>query len=120
MYRNAWSDTADTFGVNPYSFLSPKFYSTKAAYIRAMYKKPVINIELQAEPWTEKPLKEASLEVQAQSMNPQMFEEGITFASKSGLGTYYFWGTEWWYWMKTKQNKPEIWDIAKEHFSTEG
>ncbi|MEN9920718.1 MAG: hypothetical protein RL538_611 [Candidatus Parcubacteria bacterium] len=116
MYRNAWNSTTETFGLNPYSFLSPKFYSTKATYIRTAYKKPVISIELQAEPWTEKPLKEASLEAQAQSMNPQMFQEGVAFASKTGLGTYYFWGVEWWYWMKTTHNKPEIWNQARTLF----
>jgi hypothetical protein len=49
-------------------------------------------------------------------MNPKMFNEGVVFASKTGLGTYYFWGTEWWYWMKTKHNQPEIWNQATKLF----
>jgi len=26
------------------------------------------------------------------------------------------WGGEWWYWMKEKQNQPEIWQEAKKLF----
>ena len=32
------------------------------------------------------------------------------------LKEFYLWGAEWWYWMKEKQNKPEIWDEAKKLF----
>lgn len=116
MYRSAWSESTETFGINPYSFLTPKFYKTKAAYIKAVYNKPVINIELQAEPWASKPLREASLAEQAESMNPTLFRENIAFASQSGLGTYYFWGVEWWYWMKTNHRQPAIWNEAKQLF----
>ncbi len=118
MYRSTWNSTVETFGVNPYSFLSPTFYATKAAYIQKVYGKPVINIELQAEPWTEKPLREATLAAQAQSMNLQMFRENVAFAKQSGLGTYYFWGVEWWYWMKTTHQQPEIWNEAATLFRT--
>lgn len=112
MYRSSWNSTEETFGVNPYSFLTPQFYTTKAEIIKRYYKKPVISIELQAEPWTAKPLAESSLEVQAMSMNPELFRENIEFAKQAKLGTYYFWGAEWWYWMKTKHDQPEIWNDA--------
>jgi len=112
LYRNTWNQTKETFGINPYSFLTPSFYATKAALIRQVYDKPVISVELQAEPWASRPLIEASLEEQAESMNKDLFRENIAFAQAAGLGTYYFWGTEWWYWMKTKHNQPEIWHEA--------
>ncbi len=117
MYRSSWNQAQKTFGINPYSFLMPEFYSTKAKIIRQYYNKPVISIELQAEPWTAKPLNESSLDVQAKSMNPELFKENVAFAKEAGLGTYYFWGAEWWYWMKTKQNQPEIWNEAKTLFA---
>lgn len=112
MYRSTWNNAEETFGLNPYSFLAPQFYSAKALYIRQIYNKPVINIELQAEPWTAKPLRESKLEIQEQSMNPELFKENVIFAQEAGLGTYYFWGAEWWYWMKVEQGKPEIWNLA--------
>jgi hypothetical protein len=113
LYRNTWNKTEETFGINPYAFLAPEFYATKAALITQVYGKPVISIELQAEPWASRPIMEASLEEQAESMNPDLFRENIAFARLAGLGTYYFWGTEWWYWMKTTHNQPEIWNEAK-------
>jgi hypothetical protein len=112
MYRSSWDATEKTFGLNPYTFLTPEFYSAKAAYIQSMYQKPVIGIELQAEPWASKGLAEAPLSEQALSMNPELFKENILFAREAGLGGYYFWGAEWWYWMKTKHNQPEIWNEA--------
>ncbi|MBP6924057.1 MAG: beta-galactosidase [Candidatus Pacebacteria bacterium] len=118
MYRSTWNGAEETFGVNPYSFLAPQFYYAKASYIKQVYKKPVISIELQAEPWTAKPLRESKLEIQEQSMNPDLFKENVLFAKEAGLGTYYFWGVEWWYWMNTVHNKPEIWNLAKEIFAT--
>ena len=35
---------------------------------------------------------------------------------KTGLDTFYLWGVEWWYWMKTAQNQPAIWTEAKTLF----
>ncbi len=111
-YRSTWNTSEETFGVNPYTFLSPKFYASKAAFIRNVYQKPVINVELQAEPWTSVHLKEASLEEQALSMNPELFKENVQFAKETGLGTFYFWGAEWWYWMMVEHDNPEIWNQA--------
>lgn len=117
MYRSSWTASEKTFGLNPYTFLTPDFYAAKAAYIKQVYDKPVISIELQAEPWASKGLAEASLAEQALSMNPELFKENVEFARQVGLGAYYFWGAEWWYWMKTKNNQPEIWNEAKVVFS---
>ncbi len=117
MYRSSWEATESTFGLNPYTFLTPEFYKAKAAFIENFYGKPVISVELQAEPWTSVGLAEAGLEEQAQSMNPELFSENVEFAKQAGLGAYYFWGAEWWYWMKTKHNQPEIWDKAIVLFS---
>jgi hypothetical protein len=118
MYRNTWNKATETFGLNPYTFLTPKYYSTKAAYIHQRYKKTVISIELQAEPWTAKSLTESKLEIQEQSMNLELFRENVQFAREVDLDAYYFWGVEWWYWMKIKHNKPEIWDEAKAIFNS--
>jgi hypothetical protein len=111
-YRSSWNTAEETFGLNPYTFLSPQFYATKAAFIKNVYRKPVINVELQAEPWTSVHLKEATLEEQALSMNPELFTENVEFARQTGIGTFYFWGAEWWYWMKLEHNDPTIWNQA--------
>jgi len=117
MYRNSWNGFAQTFGVNPYAFLSPIFYLNKAQAVKRIFGKDVICVELQSEPWPSKPMLQASLEEQAKSMNPDMFKENIEFAKKTGLSQIFFWGAEWWLWMKEKQNLPEVWEEAKKVFS---
>jgi hypothetical protein len=116
MYRNAWIGTEDTFGINAYSFLNPITYMRKVEIIQKLFGKPVICIELQAEPWTRQDLVNAPLEEQAKSMDLKMFKEDVEFAKQTGLNKYYFWGVEWWYWMKTVHNQPEIWNEAKNIF----
>ncbi|MFA6338684.1 MAG: hypothetical protein WCW87_01315 [Candidatus Paceibacterota bacterium] len=118
MYRNAWTSVTDTFGFGTYSFLNPVTYMRKVQIIKKVFDKDVICIELQAEPWTGAPLMESSLEEQAQSMNLKMFKEDVEFAKQTGLSKFYFWGVEWWYWMKTKHNQPEIWNEARNLFNT--
>ena len=118
MYRNAWTNVADIFGFNYYSFLNPSVYTKKATAIKEKFNKDVICIELQAEPWASKSLVEAPLEEQAKSMNIDMFKENIEFAKQTGLNKFYFWGVEWWYWMKTTQNQPEIWNEAQQLFQS--
>jgi hypothetical protein len=47
-----------------------------------------------------------------------MFNEDVAFAKQTGLSKFYFWGVEWWYWLKTTQNQPGIWNEAKQLFQT--
>ena len=53
------------------------------------------------------------VEDQLEHMNSKLLSENVSFAKKVGFPEIYFWGTEWWYWMKVKQNHPEIWEEAK-------
>ena len=117
MYRNVWAQVTDTFGFNlGYAFLNSTTYMRKAEIIKQTFGKKVICIELQAEPWAREPLIDAPLAEQIKSMNPQMFNETIQFAKNTGLDTFYLWGAEWWYWMKEKQNQPDVWNEAKKLF----
>ena len=84
--------------------------------VNEIFGKNVICIELQAEPWASKPFNDVPVEEQLKTMNPQIFEQNIEFAKETGLDKFYFWGVEWWYWMKTKQNQPAIWNEAKSLF----
>src|SRR3989339_169651 len=43
-------------------------------------------------------------------------KKNIQYAKETGLDTFYFWGVEWWYWLKTTQNQPEIWNEARNLF----
>lgn len=113
MYRKVWAHITDGFGFNLNSFLSPVTYWRKALLIEKIFGKDVICIELQAEPWVSKPFYDIPLEEQSKTMNLEIFKQNIEYAKETGLDKFYFWGAEWWYWLKTEKNQPAIWNEAK-------
>jgi hypothetical protein len=113
MYRRVWVKEIGKYFDYP---LTPAFYYRKAQIIKKLFKKEVICVELQAEPWGPKLLYDSPVEEQIKTMNLEQFKKNIEFAEKTGLKEFYFWGTEWWYWMKEKQNQPDIWNEAKKLF----
>lgn len=117
MYREVWAHIVDGWGFYLKSFLSPVTYWRKALLVKKIFNKDVICIELQAEPWAEKPFYDVSPEEQSRTMNLEIFRQNIEYAKNTGLDKFYFWGVEWWYWMKTTQNQPGIWNEAQKLFA---
>jgi hypothetical protein len=116
MYREVWAHIVDGWGFYFKPFLSPVTYWRKALLVNKIFGKDVICIELQAEPWASRPFFDVPLKEQLKSMNLTIFKQNIEYAKNTGLNKFYFWGVEWWYWMKTTQNQPEIWNEAKTLF----
>jgi hypothetical protein len=116
MYKKVWFHITDKIGFNMDFLLPSVNYARRAEIIKKLYNKDVICIELQAEPWTRTPYVDATIEEQAKTMNLDIFKKNIEYAKSTGLDTFYLWGVEWWYWMKTTQNQPEIWNEAKQLF----
>lgn len=116
IYRKAWFHFTDTLGFYFDFPLLPVTYFRKAELIKYFFGKPVISIELQAEPWTAKSFYDVSLQEQEKTMDLDQFKANITYAKKTGLGEFYLWGAEWWFWLKEKQGKPEIWNEARNLF----
>jgi len=110
LYKKMWFAEFKTYYTSP---LTPIFYKRRADIINKIFNKDVICIELQAEPWGPKLLYDISLEEQKKTMDLEQFKDMVEFAKKADLKEYYFWGAEWWYFMKEKQNQPEIWNEAK-------
>ncbi len=113
LHRKVWFREFKTYISYP---LRPIYYWRKTQIIKKFFDKDVICIELQAEPWGPKLLNESPIGEQEKTMNLERFQKNIEFAKKTGLDTFYLWGAEWWYWMKIKQNQPEIWQEAKKLF----
>lgn len=111
LYRKVWFRQLARYVDYPFP---PVFYWRKAKIIRALFGKEVIGVELQAEPWGPKLLYDISLEEQRKTMNLEQFKENIAYARQTGLRKFYLWGAEWWYWLKEKHNRPEIWNEARE------
>jgi hypothetical protein len=114
MYRKLWFHVADGFGFYGTFPLPPVFYWRRAQLIKYLFGKSVICVELQAEPWAYKQFYNVSLQEQEKSMDLAQFTSNVSYAKQTGLNEFYFWGAEWWYWLKEKQNKPEIWNEAKQ------
>lgn len=114
MYRKVWNSHLGIYF--SYDFFRPVYYRRKALLVKKIFDKKVIVVELQAEPWGPVLLYDLPLAEQEKTMNLEQFKYNLEFAKKTGLDTFYLWGAEWWYWLKEKQNQPEIWQEAKKLF----
>ena len=114
MYRYVWHKTT---GVFKYP-IPTLFFRVKRAITELLVgPKKMIVIELQGESWLHHQPYETTVSEQYKSVNPEKFKGIISYAEQTGFDTFYLWGVEWWYWLKTTQNRPEMWNIAKEVLS---
>lgn len=104
MYRKVWFKELKSYISYPFP---PVFYWRKAQIIKKIFDKEAIVTELQAEPWVAGSEK---------TMDLGQFKNNIEFAKNTGLKEFYLWGSEWWYWLKQKQNDSGIWNEAKKLF----
>ena len=109
MYRKVWFTGMNIYVTYP---ITPFFYWRRAQLVDWLYNKEVLCVEFQAEPWGPKLLYDSPLEEQDKTMNQARFKQNIDYAKKTGFSTFYLWGSEWWYWMKTKHNDSSVWDEA--------
>ncbi len=114
MYFQTWWHRAGGFYFN-YP-IPPVHYYRKSLIIDRIFNKDVICVEFQAEPWGPAPTYVISLEEQEKSMNLEKFRNNIDYAKRTGISEFYFWGVEWWYWMKEVNNQPEFWEEARQFF----
>jgi hypothetical protein len=110
MYKRVWFRQIGIYVHYPFP---PTFYWRKSKIIKKLFNKEVMVVELQAEPWGPKTLYDSPIEEQKKTMNLEQFRENINFAKRTGLRGFYLWGSEWWYWLKTKQNDDSIWEEAR-------
>lgn len=115
----------DVFGITIYrttlhkngklvkSLAWPGYYAARAGLVSAVSRRPVFIHELQAEPWLNRAVTSTPVDVQLRNMTPAMIYDNVQFALRTGLSPIDLWGLEWWYWMKSKQNHAEYWDIVQ-------
>ena len=97
-----------------YSLIPPFYFKLKAWWANKVLGREILISELQAEPWVGTLVSNVSLEEQYKTMSPEIFKEVVGYTERSGFPKAYFWGVEWWYWMKEKKNAPEMWNAVKE------
>lgn len=115
LYRIVWNPF---FGYFRYPF-PPIYYYFKGQITKSIFapkSQGIFISELQAEPWAPgKSLENTSAEVQSKLFTLRSFKEIINFTANTRIRQQYFWGIEWWYFMKTK-GYPEYWNFAKTLF----
>jgi len=99
-------------------FIPDSFYQKKARLISFFFPnlRDIYITELQAEPWFEKPINQTSLEEQFKTMDITRFKKMVEIGRNLGFSQTYFWGVEWWYWLKETQSYPDFWNEAKKLF----
>ncbi len=113
LYRRVYSDRFGHF-VYP---LSPEFYALKRDVVQLFLRKPgekFIIIEAGLEPWDKKQIYEIPVSRQLQLFSYADMQEDLAYIKQAKFDTNYLWGVEWWYWMKTKQNNSDFWNLAKQ------
>jgi len=110
---------ADYLGTSVYRTTYPlqnllipaSYYRLKAWLIEKPIDKILVS-EFQAEPWSSEMLIDTPINLQKRNFNLDKFIDDIKFSQKLGFSRVYWWGAEWWYWMRL-QGDPAIWDEAK-------
>ena len=110
IYKRLWFKELKIYVTYPFQ---PIYYARKAWIIDKLFNKKVICVELQAEPWGQVLLYDLPIEEHSKSMDLERFKYMVNFAENTGLDTFYFWGVEWWYWLKIEHNDTAIWNEAK-------
>ncbi len=112
LYRIVWNPF---FGYFRYPF-PPLYYDLKAQLTRLIFagsSRGVFVSELQAEPWTPgKSVLDMPIPEQMKLFTLDNFKEVVDFTKWTRLSDQYFWGVEWWYYMKL-HGHPEYWEYAK-------
>ena len=120
--------TPDQFGISVYKRVWDKslthryfeyplpawFYASLAGWEQILSGRDMIIHELQAEPWPPTDIHQASLQEQYKSMDAKRLKDRIAYGEATGMRTIALWGAEWWYFVKTKQNDPSVWNVVKQ------
>jgi hypothetical protein len=98
-----------------YFFVPPSYYRVKA-FIWGRSIETTYIAELQAEPWFPLGPIEIPVEDHYETMNKDLLLKNAEYAQETNLGRVYFWGVEWWYWLKVKHGDASLWQTAQEIF----
>ena len=93
--------------------MSPAFlYRIRCDTIQLLSRRRVFIHELQAEPWVTGPIANIPVEQQLRIFNPKILRDNYRYAMAIRHDPIYFWGLEWWYWLKVRHRQPAMWEAA--------
>lgn len=115
MYREAYYEKSGKYITYPLPWWT---YNIKAGLVKLLSGKPVIGVELQAEPWLKiSDPKQTPPAEQLTHMNASIFDRNIEYATKVGFSENYLWGAEWWYWLEKTNGDSSMINAAKKLFN---
>jgi hypothetical protein len=95
----------------------PTFWYARRALLVRPFVKDIFVSEFQMEPWLVKPLNETPLSEQYETMDLAQTKKNFRYAEQMQFNEIYFWGVEWWWWLKTQHGQPQFWDEARAFFA---
>jgi hypothetical protein len=113
MYRLVWNKYVGEL----YWPVSPLYYTERMNLLSPVVRTVIVS-ELQAEPWFRKPPDRTPLEEQFEGMDVARLRENAAFAESIGVSEIYFWGVEWWYWLRGRGHEG-FWEAARPYFVVE-
>jgi len=112
LYRTTWNKY---IGYWHYFFIPASYYRIKAA----LWQKPQTEMmiaELQTEPWFPNNPPGTPLAEQFKTMNANLLVKNAEYSKKTNFARAYFWGIEWWYWLKNIKGDSSVWEAARKYF----
>ncbi len=100
-----------------YWFLPPWFYDRKSHFFSLGRQGKIYVSEFQMEPWVTTDITQMPIENQFKTFDLKQMKKNHLFAERINMPAVYFWGTEWWYWMKITHHRPEFWNEATSWFT---
>ena len=100
-------------------YLLPWFYSRKALLYPHGWVNQIFVSEFQMEPWVTGDMLTMSPDKMFHTFDLKQMKKNRRFAERIDVPVVYFWGVEWWYWMKMRHQHPEFWQVAKDLFAQE-
>jgi hypothetical protein len=98
-----------------YTFIPPYWYAKRALLIQPIVKEVYVS-EFQMEPWITDSVTATPISEQMKTFDVRQMEKNFAFAERMRFKEIYFWGVEWWWWMKVKQRDDRFWETAKTFF----
>lgn len=117
MYKWVWANSPIYRGY--FHYPQPGAYDWwKAAVIYAYTGQDIVVHELQAEAWGPQGNEVLPVEEAYKSMNPQKLQDNINYARATKIKRFDLWGAEWWYYLKVKLGRPEMWERVRQILKT--
>jgi len=102
-------------GIISYWFIPPWFYQRKAMLAQSFVGDILVS-EFQMEPWADVSLPKLDNPTLFQTLDLKQMQSNLWYAEHMGFKEVYFWGAEWWLWMKENRDQPQFMDAMTQFF----